>query len=114
MNSQSYDTPISIGSVVVTQDPEYGSAISTWTSITGNLPIWCEWMDTPPSRSEGVRQGLQVAINQTRVRLHYRADINSSMQVTNLETGVLYNIVGGPAMLGRHEQIELVLEKYSS
>ena len=56
-----------------------------------------------------------MARNQTRVRLRYRSDIDSTMRVTvHGDSDVVYQIVGGPAMIGRKELTELVLERYSS
>jgi head-tail adaptor len=57
-----------------------------------------------------------VARNQTRLRMRWRDDINSSMRVTvHGDSDTVYQIVGGPADIdGRKSMIEMVLEKYSS
>jgi head-tail adaptor len=78
--------------------------------------FWAEVQDALPSRSEAVTQGLAVARNQTRLRMRWRDDINSSMRVTvHGDSDTVYQIVGGPADIdGRKSMIEMVLEKYSS
>ena len=106
----------------MTKDTTYGTELVNWIPLVAQAgsPVvaerfWAEVMDLSPSRSESVRQGLAVARNQTRVRLRYRSDIDSTMRVTvHGDSDVVYQIVGGPAMIGRKELTELVLERYSS
>ena len=73
-------------------------------------------VDDFPSRSEAVRMGLAVARNQTRCRMPWRDDVDSSMRVTwHRDSDVVYSIVAGPADFGGNkEAIELMLERYSS
>jgi head-tail adaptor len=106
----------------VTQDPVFGTPIVTWVPLVGSgSPVvaerfHAEVQDALPSRSEAVTQGLAVARNQTRLRMRWRDDIDSSMRVTvHKDSGVIYQIVGGPADIGgRKEHIEMVLERFSS
>lgn len=104
-----------------TQDPDSGRPIATWVPLvalpgspTVAAPLWAEWRDDPPSRSEAVRQGLAVARNQSRVRFRYRSDVDSSMRIVRSRTGETYQIVGGPAVLGRFQWTEIVVERLSS
>lgn len=106
-----------------TVDGEFGPTAGPWVPLVA-LPgsptigerFWVQVQDVLPSRSEAVRQGLAVARNQTRLRMRWRADIDSSMRVTvHGDTDVVYQIVAGPAEIGgRKERLEMVLEKYSS
>jgi SPP1 family predicted phage head-tail adaptor len=115
MLAGSFDTPITIERKTITKDTTYGAAVESWVSITGTRRIWAEVRDVQPSRSEAVQQGLQVATNQTRIRMRYRSDIDSSMRITvHRATDQLYQIVGGPAELGRRVGLEIVAEKYST
>lgn len=79
---------------------------------------WAEVQDALPSRSEAVRQGLAQARNQVRLRMRWRAGLDSSMRVTvHGDTGedVVYQIVGGPAEIGgRKGGLEMVLERYTT
>lgn len=95
-----------------TLDSDYGSEVVTWSLLD---VAWCEVQDVLPSRSEAVRSGLRVAINQTRVRMRYRSDVDSAMRlVINRPDPIIYQIVAGPAELGMKEGIEFVVEKYTT
>lgn len=94
---------------VQTLDAVYGSPVITWELVA---TVAAEWVELRPSRSEAVRQGLESARNQVRVRFRWRADVDSAMRV--VADGVPFNIVGGPAELGRREYLELVCERYST
>ena len=107
----------------VTQDAQYGTEIITWVplAVLAGSPavaerFWAEVQDVLPSRSESVLQGLAVARNQTRIRIRWRNDIDSSMRITvHGDTDVLYQIVGGPAEIrGRRIMLEMMCERYSS
>lgn len=95
-----------------TKDATTLAPVTTWTSI-GTFAVSA--MDTPPSRSEAVRNGLQQARQQTTLRMRWRNDITADMRVVLLGDGEqVMQIVGGPAMIGRRDALELVLERYST
>ena len=116
------DRRIRIEEKVTTQDATYGTEVITWQSIAFEpgspsvaVQIAAQVQDVLPSRSESVRQGLELARNQTRVRIRYRSGIDSSMRIVLLgETETIYQIIGGPAELGRREALEFVVEKFST
>jgi head-tail adaptor len=117
------DRLITIEQKSVTLDATYGTEIVSWVPLmaeAGSPPVAvkfkAEIQDAMPSRSESVQQGLPMARNQTRCRIRWRDDVNSSMRVTlHGDSDVVYQIVGGPADIeGRKQRIEMVLEKYSS
>lgn len=120
----SMDRQITIEYKSVTEDPTFGTEIITWLPLVRDgvgspiigVRFWAEVQDALPSRSEAVTQGLAVARNQTRLRMRWRNDVDSSMRViVHGDSDVTYAIVGGPAEIGgRKEQIEMVLERYSS
>jgi SPP1 family predicted phage head-tail adaptor len=106
------DRRVEIQYKVITQDPAYGTEVVTWTSL---VTVWANVEDVPPSRSEAVKTGLAVAINQSKVTIRYRAGIDSSMRlVISRPDPVVYQIIGGPAMIGRYRELEMVCEKISS
>ena len=107
----------------IVQDANYGSQVVTWVPLAvlpGSPPVaerfWAEVQDALPSRSESVMQGVAVARNQTRVRIRWRSDIDSSMRITvHGDADVIYQIVGGPAEIrGRRRMLEMMCERYSS
>ncbi len=107
----------------VTVEGEYRTESVTWVPLVA-LPgsptvgkrFWANVRDVLPSRSEAVQNGLAMAANQTRFRIRYRAGIDSSMRIVLHDGGVdtIYQIVGGPAIIGRKEWLEMVGERYSS
>ena len=113
---------ITIEYKVVTQDQDYGTEIINWTPLSAlpGSPVVAEKfpaqvLDVLPSRAESVQNGLEISRNQTRIRMRYRNDVTSAMRVTvHGDTDVIYQIIGGPAMIGRKEGLELLCEKYSS
>lgn len=105
------DTRVRFESRSVTQDPTYGTDVVSWVPV---CVVWAEVMDVLPTRqqAEQVRQVVQVATMRARVRIRYRTDIDATMRC--IIGGVTYQIVGGPAEIGRHEFMELLVEKYST
>lgn len=95
-----------------TTDPEYGTPVISWSLVA---VLWAEVVDDLPSRSEAVRQGLEVARNRTRIRMDRRTDLDSTMRVViNRPTPTVYQIVGGPADVERGYKTEIVVERYST
>ena len=123
MRAGRLDRLITIEKKEVTVDPVYGSELVTWVALSylpGSPPVAerfaAEIQDALPSRSEAVQQGLAIGRNQTRCRIRWRGDVDSSRRVTlHGDTDQVYQIVGGPAEIdGRKGGLEMVLEKYSS
>ena len=112
MNAGALNTRCRIEQKSVTQDPTYGTELVTWALLA---TVWCSLQDELPSKSEAVKQGLALSTQRTRVRMRYRADIDSSMRlVINRPTETVYQIVAGPAVLGNKDALEMFVEKYSS
>lgn len=106
----------------VTRDAMGGEAV-TWVPIAyapGSPQVAARFaaqvQDVLPSRNESVQQGMAVAINQTRIRMRWRSDIDSTMRITvHGDSDVIYQIVGGPAEIwGRKEGLEMMCEKFSA
>lgn len=92
-----------------TQEGDFGTEVITWTLLD---EVWCEKQDVLPSRSESIQSGVAISTDKSRIRMRFREDIDSSMRFTIKNK--IYQIVAGPAELGRREYIEFVVEKYSS
>jgi len=103
------DRRIGIERPTITKD-SYGAVVTTWALLA---TVWAEVVDELPSRSEAVEQGLATAKNRTRIRFRYRSDVTSDMRVTiRGATDRIFNIIGGPAEIGRHEYCEVMCEEY--
>lgn len=106
------DRRITIEQPVSTSDGTFGTPVITWAPLA---VVWAEVQDAIPSRSESVKMGLAVALNNVRVRYRYRTDVNSSMRIRiSGPVERVLNIIAGPAELGRHEYSEVVCESVSS
>lgn len=86
-----------------------GSSRPTWQLLT---EVWAERRDELPSRSEAARDGLKQSANRTRYRIRFRSDVDATMRI--VEGEVTYQIIGGPAEIGRKEYLELYCEKYTA
>lgn len=107
----------------VTRDPVYNTEITTWVPFAyenGSPSVarqfWVNYVEEMPSRSEGVLQGLVLAKQRGVLRMRYRAGIDSSMRWTiHYDDGdVVMQIIGGPAILGRKQYLEFMLERITS
>lgn len=105
------DTRVRFEYKSVTRDAIYGSEIASWLP---KATVWAEVMDVLPTRqqAEQMRNNTQVSVRRSRVRMRYRTDIDASMRC--LIGGVVHQIVGGPAEIGRHEYLELLIERTST
>lgn len=105
------DTRVRIEYKSVVQDSVYGTETITWLP---KATVWAEVMDVLPTRqqAEQMRNNTQVSVRRTRVRMRYRSDIDASMRC--IIGGVVHQIVGGPAEIGRHEWMELLIERTST
>ncbi len=112
MNIGPLNTRARIETKSVTQDANYGTEVITW----GLLAVrWVGIQDVLPSRSEKVLDGLVVSANQSRLRMRYCTDVNSSMRIViNRPEPTIYNIISGPAILGDKDGVEFMIEKVSS
>lgn len=112
MEAGKYRHRITIEQIVAIVDPDYGPQPGDWTAVVTRIAA--EIQDVLPSRSERVTQGMQVATRPTRIRFRYMRGITSAMRVIiHDETDRVLQIVGGPAVLGNREDIELICEEYS-
>lgn len=96
----------------VATNTDYGTQTITWVELA---TVWAEVQDQLPSRGENVTAELVQARQPVRVRMRYRADIESTMRV--VELGGLQRtlkIVGGPATLGNREGVEIMCEEFGT
>ena len=95
----------------VTLDAVYGTEVISWVPIA---TIWAEKQDVLPTRTQAemMRNGIQVAVMRSRLRLRHRADINATMRC--VIGGVTYRIVSESAEIGRNEWMELLIERVTT
>jgi head-tail adaptor len=119
------DTPVIVQRKAIAADPEYvapdgtfGTEKTVWVPLVRSygdpsaaVVLWANFQDALPSRSESVLQGAVTARNQTRMRMRWRDDMDSSMRIVAVRTLAIYQIIGGPAMLGRRQFLEVQCER---
>lgn len=114
MRAGALDDRITIQRPITAPDPEYGlQPTDEWETVYARLPA--EVQDNLPSKSESVRGGLRQATRPARVRIRYLRTITSDMRViVHGEVDEVFQITGGPAVLGRREWTEFTIEAYTS
>jgi SPP1 family predicted phage head-tail adaptor len=104
------DRRVTIKRPVAAQEGRFGSSKPTWKTLA---VVWGERQDILPSRNvENTANGMATGVQRTRYRIRWRADVNATMRLE--EGGAVYQIVGGPAEIGRQEYLELLCERFSA
>lgn len=94
-------------------DGDYGPQPGGWAVLASRVPAQVQ--DALPSKSETVEHGMQVATRPARLRMRYLRGITSDMRIIlHGDTDEIFQIVGGPAELGRREWLEMTIEQYST
>ena len=60
----------------------------------------------------GVKNALNTNTNQSRIRMKYRTDIDTTMRF--LIDDIVYQIVSGPAEIGYRDMSEFIAERYTA
>lgn len=97
----------------VSDDEFDGAGAGEWIAV--GTPIWASVVDALPSRGERLADGINVATRPAKVRFRFRTDVTSSMRfvMTRPFTRVM-QIIAGPAEVGVREEVEFMVEEYSS
>lgn len=78
-------------------------------------PVAASVVDILPSRAERLADGINVASRPARVRMRFRTDVTSAMRfVMTKPIPRVLQIIAGPAELGVREEIEFMVEDYST
>lgn len=116
---------ITIEKPVMTVDADSGTEVISWEPLaplpgspTVAIKFWALYRDVIPSNrraAEELRDGLVLLKSRAELLLRYRGDITPDMRVIlHGDTDIVYAIVGGPTEIGRKEDLQLLLERYSS
>jgi SPP1 family predicted phage head-tail adaptor len=103
------DTRIRIEHKVVARDQQYGTEAVTWTEFAC---VWAEVKDILPSRAERLADSIQIGRRPARIRIRYLPGLSSNMRI--IIDNRTHQIVSGPAILGRREAMEIMVEELSS
>lgn len=117
-----YDTQATFERKATAVDPTYGTELVGWEPLVaqpGSPPIaerfWVRALDVLQGRSEAMKMNVPLSSGRVTIRMRYRPDITSAMRVTlHRDTDQVYQIIAEPAMIGRKQELELQLEKFTS
>lgn len=113
MKAGDLDRRITIRRPVVLEDPLYGPQPGGWEIVAERVPA--QVRDDLPSKSETVEGGLAIGSRPARVRIRYMRGLSSDMQViVHNEVDELFQIVGGPAEIGRREWVEFTIKAFTT
>ncbi|TCP91886.1 head-tail adaptor [Sphingomonas sp. PP-CE-1A-559] len=90
-----------------------GAGSGEWEAV--GRPIAASVVDALPSRSEKLADGINIATRPARVRMRFRTDLDASMRfVMTKPFPRVMQIIAGPAEVGVREEVEFMVEDYSS
>jgi len=107
--ASSLDTRIRIERKLVTRDPQYGTEQVTWGQFAY---VWAEVKDILPSKAERLADSIQIGRKPARIRIRYLAGLAADMRV--IIDNRIHQIISGPAILGRRNAMEIMVEEHSS
>lgn len=113
MKAGDLDRRITIQRPVRLVDPLYGPQPGGWEDVAARVPA--QVRDELPSNAETVEGGLALASRPARVRIRYMRGLSSDMRIiVHNEVDAVFQIVGGPAEIGRREWIEFTIKAFST
>lgn len=93
----------------VTIDEIYGTEVINWVQVG---VFWCEIQDVLPSKSESTQSSINIGKKQSRLRIRYTKNLDSSMRV--IIGSDIYQFVSDFAELSDRQYLEVLIEKYTS
>lgn len=103
-----FDTPATIQSPVPDTSLD-GAGSGSWAEVATGL--WISLRDALPSRSEKLGSGINIETRPARLRMRWRDGITADMRFV-IEGRAPLQIISGPAMLGRRQWMEFMVEEY--
>jgi head-tail adaptor len=94
------------------QDTRYGTATEDWGVLA---TVWAEIKDVLPSRADRVAKDISIDRRPSRIRMHWRDDVTQANRIRiGGDDGEEMRIIAGPAMIGRRQTLELMVEALST
>jgi SPP1 family predicted phage head-tail adaptor len=90
-------------------DPTYGTKEPNWEPLA---TVWAQVEEAAPSNAAKLIQEVSEMRRPVTVRIRWRSDITAANRLRI--DGVEMKIVGGPAMIGRREALEIAAEAIST
>jgi SPP1 family predicted phage head-tail adaptor len=109
MRAGKLDRRVTILARTATQEGVYGTDTAGWAEVA---TVWAQVQDILPSRADRLAGEIELTNRPARVRMRWRDDVTQANRLKL--NGEEMRIVSGPAMLGRREGLELVVERPST
>lgn len=104
---------VTIEQLVGATDPVYGTETKVWAPLL--VRYWANVQDELPSRAESTDNGLQKAIQRTRMRMRGAKAVTVKMRaILHSRNDRVMEIISGPALLDDQVHMEFRLEGYSN
>jgi head-tail adaptor len=114
MKAGDLDRRVTFQRTATVVDPVYGPQPGGWADVQPTR-IPAQVQDALPGKSELTEGGLRLADRPARLRIRYMDGLTSDMRVVvHDRADRVYEIVGGPAEIGRREWLEFVIKEYST
>jgi head-tail adaptor len=111
MNIGKLDRYVRVEQKTVTNDPDFGSEVITWSEY---ITAWAKVEDILTNNQENTRSDLRLLTRPCKVVMRYNSGINATMRLVLLDRdNRVLQIVTKPAEIGRREAIEFTCEEFS-
>jgi SPP1 family predicted phage head-tail adaptor len=94
---------------VDTTEGTYGTKVATWPELA---TVWAKIEEVLPARADRLDDKLVITVRQAKVRIRWRADVSQNHRVEI--DGQQMRIISGPAMAGRRQWLDFVVEELST
>ncbi len=106
------DRYIRIEQKSVTNDPDFGSEVITWSTYKD---CWASVQDVLANRQEATKTDLRLLTRPCKVLMRYDSTIDATMRLVLLDRdNRILQIVSAPAEIGRREATEFICEEFSA
>lgn len=109
MDAGRLDRRVTILTRGTTRETVYGTKTDAWVPVA---TVWAEVQDVLPSRGDRLAAEIVITSRPTRVRMRWRDDVTQANRVEI--DGRQRRIVAGPAMIGRRDRLEIMVEELST
>lgn len=104
-----FDRQVTILARGTTREAVYGTKTDAWVPVA---TVWAEVQDVLPSRGDRLADELVITSRPARVRMRWRDDVTQGNRIEI--DGRQRRITAGPAMIGRRDGLEIMVEELST
>lgn len=91
------------------QEGTYGTKTASWGELAA---VWAKIEEIVPTRGDRLEEKLVITVRQAKVRIRWRGDVSQRNRVEI--DGQPMRIIAGPAMAGRRQWLDFMVEELST